>query len=162
PERCHEWMRRDRRSWRAPPGHASESWGRPPPPRGAPARPPRGHRPPPPRPARPPRARATQSLRRAAARGRAPAAPPPAAAARPASGALAAATAARDWSRVRVYFADERAVAPDDPASNFRLARASLLDRVAVPPRQVHRMKGDYADLEAAVEEYEAHLREPM
>src|SRR5690242_2046789 len=45
-----------------------------------------------------------------------------------------------DWSRVSVYFGDERAVPPDDPASNFAMARRSLLDHVPVPAGRVHRM----------------------
>jgi 6-phosphogluconolactonase len=67
-----------------------------------------------------------------------------------------------DWSRVRIYFADERALPPTDPESTFRLARETLIDPLRIPPRNVHRMKGDYADLAAAVEEYEAHLVEPL
>ena len=67
-----------------------------------------------------------------------------------------------DWTRVRVYFADERAVPPDHADSNFRLARGMLIDPLGIPPRNVHRMKGEYADLAAAVEEYEAHLVEPL
>jgi len=69
-------------------------------------------------------------------------------------------TAEIDWMRVRIFFADERAVPPDDPESNFRLARETLLDAAHVPPRNVHRMKGEYADLAAAALEYEAHLTE--
>ena len=60
-----------------------------------------------------------------------------------------------------VYFADG-AVPPNDPESNFRLARESLIDPAAIPARNVHRMKGDYTDLDAAVEEYEAHLVERL
>jgi len=67
-----------------------------------------------------------------------------------------------DWSRVRIYFADERAVPPTDPESNFRMARETLIDPAHVPPRNVHRMKGEYPDLQVAVEEYEAHLAEPL
>jgi len=67
-----------------------------------------------------------------------------------------------DWLRVRVYFADERAVPPTDAESNFRLARETLIDPAGIPPRNVHRMKGEYDDLDAAVEEYEAHLVEPL
>jgi 6-phosphogluconolactonase len=67
-----------------------------------------------------------------------------------------------DWTRVRVYFADERAVPPDHPDSNFRQARGMLIDPLRIPPRNVHRMKGEYPDLAAAVEEYEAHLVEPL
>lgn len=63
-----------------------------------------------------------------------------------------------DWARTHVYFADERAVPPDDPDSNFRAARERLIDPLHLPPRQIHRMKGEYADLAAAAEEYEARL----
>jgi 6-phosphogluconolactonase len=67
-----------------------------------------------------------------------------------------------DWARVRIYFADERAVRRDDPESNFGLARETLIDPLRIPPRNVHRMKGDYPDLQVAVEEYEAHLTEAI
>jgi 6-phosphogluconolactonase len=67
-----------------------------------------------------------------------------------------------DWARVRIYFADERAVPRDDPESNFRLAREVLIDPLGIPPRNIHRMKGEYPDLQVAVEEYEAHLTEPI
>jgi 6-phosphogluconolactonase len=63
-----------------------------------------------------------------------------------------------EWERVRIYFADERAVPPGDRESNYRLAREILIDPLRIPPRNVHRMKGEYADLEAAAIEYEAHL----
>lgn len=35
-----------------------------------------------------------------------------------------------DWWKVDVYWGDERCVPHDDPASNYRLAREALLDRV--------------------------------
>lgn len=35
-----------------------------------------------------------------------------------------------DWWKVDVYWGDERCVPADDPASNYRLAREALLDRV--------------------------------
>jgi 6-phosphogluconolactonase len=35
-----------------------------------------------------------------------------------------------DWWKVDVYWGDERCVPLDDPASNYRLAREALLDRV--------------------------------
>jgi len=37
-----------------------------------------------------------------------------------------------DWWKVDVYWGDERCVASDDPASNYRLAREALLDQVGV------------------------------
>src|SRR5262249_7042876 len=53
-----------------------------------------------------------------------------------------------DWARVHVFWGDERCVAPDDPASNYRMARETLLDHVPVPPSNVHRIHGE--DLPAA------------
>ena len=35
-----------------------------------------------------------------------------------------------DWWKVDLYWGDERCVPPDDEASNYRLAREALLDRV--------------------------------
>lgn len=48
-----------------------------------------------------------------------------------------------DWSRAHVFFGDERCVPPDDERSNYHMARVALLDRVPIPPQQIHRMKGE-------------------
>jgi 6-phosphogluconolactonase len=45
-----------------------------------------------------------------------------------------------DWSRVDVWFTDERCVPPDDERSNYRLMEETLLDRLERPPAAVHRM----------------------
>jgi len=68
--------------------------------------------------------------------------------------ALARASQPR-WDRLDVYFADERAVPPDDPESNYRLVRETLLDRVPIPPARVHRMPADGEDLDEAALAYE-------
>lgn len=47
------------------------------------------------------------------------------------------------WADVEVWFADERCVGPEDPESNFRLAREALLDRAGLPTERVHRMEGE-------------------
>jgi 6-phosphogluconolactonase len=65
-----------------------------------------------------------------------------------------------DWARVEVFFGDERCVPPDDPSSNFRMAREALLDRVGAP--HVHRMRGEAHDLEAAAAEYAALLPDAL
>jgi 6-phosphogluconolactonase len=67
-----------------------------------------------------------------------------------------------DWSRAVVLFADERAVPPGDPASNFRFARERLLGPAGVPPGSVHRMRAEAEDQEQAALEYEPLLREPL
>jgi 6-phosphogluconolactonase len=63
-----------------------------------------------------------------------------------------------DWSRTDVFFGDERAVGPDDPQSNFRMARETLLQPAGVPPENVRRMRGEDPDLPAAARDYEAAL----
>jgi 6-phosphogluconolactonase len=64
-----------------------------------------------------------------------------------------------DWTRVRVFWVDERAVPPDHTRSNYRWAKASLLDAVPIPADHVHRMPGEQGDLSAAARSYEATLR---
>jgi 6-phosphogluconolactonase len=59
-----------------------------------------------------------------------------------------------DWSSWNVYFADERACPPDDPASNYHLAQTTLLTGVPIDPSRVHRMPAERADLDAAAAEY--------
>jgi 6-phosphogluconolactonase len=63
-----------------------------------------------------------------------------------------------DWSRVHVYWGDERTVPPDHPESNYRMARETLLHQTPIPEAQVHRMRGEL-DPWAAAEEYEQVLR---
>jgi len=64
-----------------------------------------------------------------------------------------------DWLRVHVFWGDERCVPPNDPASNYRLARESLLDHVPVPAANLHRIRGE-DDPAAAAAEYEWELRQ--
>ncbi|MDX6478770.1 MAG: 6-phosphogluconolactonase [Gaiellaceae bacterium] len=55
-----------------------------------------------------------------------------------------------DWSRVEVWWGDDRCVPPDDELSNYRMAKEALLDRLAVPPAAVHRIEGELDPAEAA------------
>ena len=61
----------------------------------------------------------------------------------------AAALLQPDWTGVHVWWGDDRAVPPDHEHSNYRLARETLLDRVARPP-EVHRIRGELGAEEAA------------
>jgi 6-phosphogluconolactonase len=63
-----------------------------------------------------------------------------------------------DWSRVHVFFGDERCVPPDHPDSNYRMADETLLTHVTVPQAHVHRMRGELPPEEAAAL-YEQALR---
>ena len=70
----------------------------------------------------------------------------------------AAARLAPDWSRLEVWWADERCVPPDDERSNYRLVRESLLDRLERSPAIEHRVRGEL-DPEEAADAYEHELR---
>ncbi|MFN8178771.1 MAG: 6-phosphogluconolactonase [bacterium] len=63
------------------------------------------------------------------------------------------------WGRTFVFFGDERAVPPDDPASNYRMARETLLSHASVPGSHVFRMEGEATDRDAAARRYETALR---
>jgi 6-phosphogluconolactonase len=52
------------------------------------------------------------------------------------------------WGRVSILFGDERCVPPHHPDSNYRMARAALLDRVA--PATVYRMPAELGPEEGA------------
>ncbi|MCE2806591.1 MAG: 6-phosphogluconolactonase, partial [Gemmataceae bacterium] len=56
-----------------------------------------------------------------------------------------------DWEKVLVFFGDERSVGPDDPASNYRMARLAMLDHVPVKKDHVFRMRGECDLAEEAV-----------
>ena len=64
-----------------------------------------------------------------------------------------------DWSRVHVFFGDERCVSPDDERSNYRMADETLLSRVPIPRNQIHRMRGELPPQQAAAD-YERELRD--
>ena len=60
------------------------------------------------------------------------------------------AAAAVDWTRVEIFWVDERAVPPDHPDSNYALAARLLLAPAGVPARRIHRMHGELPDLDQA------------
>jgi 6-phosphogluconolactonase len=66
-----------------------------------------------------------------------------------------------DWSRVVVWWGDERFVAPDSPDRNAGGARAALLDQVGVDPAKVHEMPStaDAPDVDAGAEAYAEAVR---
>ncbi|HJW39489.1 MAG TPA: 6-phosphogluconolactonase [Candidatus Udaeobacter sp.] len=61
------------------------------------------------------------------------------------------------WDLVRFTFGDERCVPPDDPESNFRMARETLLAPAGVPEKSILRMRGEI-DPKIAAQEYQDRL----
>ena len=63
-----------------------------------------------------------------------------------------------DWGSVEIFFGDERTVPPDDPDSNYRMAREAMLDTLPIPASRVHRMEAERQNLDVAALAYEATL----
>ncbi len=68
------------------------------------------------------------------------------------------AQAEADWSRWHIWFGDERCLPPADPERNSRMAASAWLERVAIPPAQVHPIPAELGS-EAAAERYAAAVR---
>jgi 6-phosphogluconolactonase len=64
-----------------------------------------------------------------------------------------------DWAKVHVFWSDERAVLPENPESNYGMARRELLIRVPIPEGNVHRMEAEKANIGRAAHEHEEVLR---
>jgi 6-phosphogluconolactonase len=62
------------------------------------------------------------------------------------------------WHLTHVYWSDERAVPPDHELSNYGMAKKALLDDVPLPDGQVHRMRGEAADLDAEARRYAGEI----
>jgi 6-phosphogluconolactonase len=58
-----------------------------------------------------------------------------------------------NWSKIGIFFGDERCVPPDHPDSNYRMAHNAMLSKLPIPESNIHRMRGEI-DPEAASIEY--------
>ncbi|MFQ5864594.1 MAG: 6-phosphogluconolactonase [bacterium] len=57
------------------------------------------------------------------------------------------------WNNVHLFWGDERTVPPDHPESNYGMVKHSLLDHIAIPAENIHRIPAEMAPRQAA-EEY--------
>ena len=67
-----------------------------------------------------------------------------------------------DWANIQFYWGDERCVPPDDPESNFRMARETLLSLAPITSDQVHRVPTERGDPMMVADLYEADMRREM
>lgn len=63
-----------------------------------------------------------------------------------------------NWSKLDLWWVDERCVPPDHPDSNYGMTRKAMLDHVPLTPAQIHRIQGEL-EPEAAAARYESELR---
>lgn len=55
-----------------------------------------------------------------------------------------------DWQRTHLFWADERCVPPTEDGSNYKQAKAAIIDHVPIPPKNVWRIKGELDPVAAA------------
>lgn len=65
-----------------------------------------------------------------------------------------------DWSKVHLFWGDDRFVPHDNPLSNARLVQETLLAGAAVPAANVHRIPTDADTPAAGAEQYASLLRD--
>lgn len=68
------------------------------------------------------------------------------------------AQAAFDWSKVHIFWVDERCVPPNDSQSNYKLANDTFLQAAKVPMLNIHRIYGELLPDEGATR-YVAEIR---
>lgn len=59
-----------------------------------------------------------------------------------------------DWSKVYLFWSDERCVPPTDPESNYHMAMSAGLEKLGIPKHHIFRMETE-GDLAKKAEEYE-------
>ncbi len=69
------------------------------------------------------------------------------------------ASAALPWAQMFFFWGDERHVPPDDPDSNYRMAKEALLSKVPIPPGNIFPILAENQDAVAAADAYEQTVR---
>jgi len=64
------------------------------------------------------------------------------------------------WGRVHLFQVDERIAPSGDPERNYFHLKEALIDRIAIPPANVHSMPVEEEDLDEGTRRYEATLRQ--
>lgn len=66
-----------------------------------------------------------------------------------------------DWSRVQVFWVDERSVPPTHDDSNYKMADEHLIRPARIPSRNVHRIHAELPP-DTAARRYETEIRETL
>lgn len=48
-----------------------------------------------------------------------------------------------NWSKTNIFWGDERCVPPEDPESNYKMAKEHLLSKISIPEKNVFRIAGE-------------------
>jgi len=69
------------------------------------------------------------------------------------------ASASLPWTQMFFFWGDERHVPANDPDSNYRMAKETLLSKVPIPAANIFRIPAENPDAGAAADAYEQTLR---
>ncbi len=61
------------------------------------------------------------------------------------------------WQQIHIFWGDERCVPPTDARSNYLMVQQALLEKILIPPANVHRMQGELEPA-MAVQAYQQQL----
>lgn len=63
-----------------------------------------------------------------------------------------------NWAKIHLFWGDERHVPPYHPESNYRMVEVALLNHIAIPRKNIHRVPAEM-DVHEAADVYEQELR---
>jgi len=63
-----------------------------------------------------------------------------------------------EWSKIHLFWVDERCVPKESESSNFMSAFDHLISRISIPDENIHRIKGEYGP-EKGARDYEEHIK---
>ncbi|PTB94544.1 6-phosphogluconolactonase [Marivirga lumbricoides] len=56
-----------------------------------------------------------------------------------------------NWQTIHFWWGDERCVPPTDDESNYKMTKELLIDKIAIPPQNIHRILGENAPEKEAI-----------
>lgn len=62
------------------------------------------------------------------------------------------------WDKVEFFWGDERAVSPEHPDSNYRMANDAMLKHLNIAETRIHRMPAEQPDLDTVARDYQAEI----
>jgi 6-phosphogluconolactonase len=65
------------------------------------------------------------------------------------------------WHQIQLFWGDERCVPLDDPRSNYRMVQEVLLDHIAIPAINVHRIQAELETAQA-IDDYQRQLERAL
>ena len=65
------------------------------------------------------------------------------------------------WEAAHLFWGDDRCVPPGHPESNYGMTRQTLLEKIAIPKENIHRIHGE-AEPEKEIQRYAKEIRETL